>query len=268
VVLGCHRPHGGHRAYFFIDITTDGGIEGLKALLVGGNLAVIGVDANLYSALSEDDLWTSDTYTVTSVNHANTVVGYDDSFGPYVEGGETKYGAFRVANSWGVGSWENVPDGFYWMSPQALKQYIFKAHCYENIIDYRPGMVAVFEIDHSYRGDCEVDVAIGSEAIKSLNDFVDPGSGYLPFPDDKMVLDVTELMPLGQRGTVQGSLGVYDGLSKFTGTVAHFSVEMYDDYLSGAPSATAVSSDTPLATVNGAAVYATVRFPGGFFRLR
>ena len=125
--------------YFFMDVTTDQGITDLKNFIASPNLAVIGVNANKYELLSSEDLWTSDTYTTTSVNHSNTIVGYDDNFGPYVEDGVTKYGAFKVANSWGIGgSWEKVPDGFYWISYECLKKYIEKAHCYENIVDYQP----------------------------------------------------------------------------------------------------------------------------------
>jgi hypothetical protein len=256
-----------NEAYIFIDIEDDAGILTLKALIAGENLAIIGVDANEYSELDENDLWTSETYTVTSVNHANTIVGYDENFGPYWEDGVEKYGAFKVANSWGVGSWENapVPDGFYWISPECLKKYIFKAHCYENISDYNPEVIAVFAIDHSRRGDCEIEVGIGTENTKRFDEYIDMGIGYLLFPDNKIVMDVTELVPSEQRGSLRGALSVFDGGSKFTGTVEHFSFEIYDDYLSGIPTGVYISSDTPLATSNGLTVVAYVRFPGGLF---
>jgi C1A family cysteine protease len=251
--------------YFYIDITTDEGITQLKNFIASENLAIIGVDANEYAMLSADDLWTSDTYAVTSVNHANTIVGYDNEFGPYSEAGEEKFGAFKVANSWGVGSWENDLDGFYWMSPQCLKTYIMKAHCYENIPDYHPEMIAVFEINHPRRGDCQIDVGIGSIATKRFDDHIVTGDGNLPFPYNKMVMDVTELIPSQQQGSIKGMLSVYDKVSKFTGTIGHFSMETYDDYLSGIPTGVYISSDTPLETLNGAAVFADVKFPGGIF---
>jgi hypothetical protein len=253
------------------NIETDEGIEALKSLLVGGNLAVIGVNANYYSRLSTDDLWTTDTYDVLTTNHANTIVGYDDAFGPYIEGGIEKQGAFKIANSWGIGSWENGDlqeeyDGFYWISPDVLKKWIKWAHSYENIVGYEPRMIAVFELEHTRRGDCRIDVSIGAEAVKCLNDYVLAGIGYVPFPPNKMAMDVTELLPASLRGAVAGALGVLDGGSKFTGTVTHFSVEAYDDYLSGFPAGVVVSNDTPLATVNGGTVTATVRFPGSFLK--
>ena len=54
--------------------------------------------------MTTEDLWTLNNYNPTSTNHANTIVGYDDNYGPYTESGNPNtYGAFKVANSWGVG---------------------------------------------------------------------------------------------------------------------------------------------------------------------
>lgn len=261
-----------NEAMFTIDIQTDEGLDALKGLLVGGNLAIIGVDANYYKTLTPEDLWTTDGYNVLTTNHANTIVGYDDEFGPYTEGGVEKQGAFKIANSWGLGSWEGVTsdeyDGFYWMSPEVLKLWIRKAHSYENIVGYEPRMLAVFELEHTRRGDCRIDVSIGAEAVKCLNDYVMAGIGYVPFPPNKMAMDVTEIVPADLAGAVRGVLGVLDEGSKFTGTVWHFSVESYGDYLSGAPAGVVVSDDTPLVTANGATVTAEVRFPGSFLKDR
>jgi hypothetical protein len=248
------------------DLEDDSWINDLKSLLAGENLAVIGVDANLYSTLSEVDLWTSNTYVYPSVNHANTIVGYDKDFGPYTENNVAgKYGAFKVANSWGVGGWEKVPDGFYWITPLALKQWVKNAHCYENIVGYEPKMIAVFEIDHSRRGDCKIDVAVGPDAAKRLNDFTDPGRGNLAFPDSNMVMDMTELLSPYPAG---GVLSVLDEFTRFTGTIQYFALEMYDNYLSGVPTGVFVWDDWPLATINGATVSAEVSIPGPFLKDR
>lgn len=248
--------------YFFIDITSEEGITNLKNFIGSPNLAIIGIDANQYPTLNSVDLWTSDTYLPVTVNHSNTIVGYDDNFGPYVEDGVEKYGAFKVANSWGVGSWEKVRDGFYWISYKCLKTYIMDAHCYENIPDYNPEMIAVFEISHSRRGECNIDVGIGLTsspvAEKQFDKYIDAGRGRLEFPANKMVMDVTELVPYLQPGPNNGFLSVYDAASGTTGTVLYFSVETYDDYLSGIPTAEYISDDTPLDTVRKETVYAEV----------
>ncbi len=244
--------------YFFIDLTTDEGIIDLKNFIGSPNLAIIGVNANKYELLSSEDLWTSDIYTTTSTNHTNTIVGYDDDFGPYIEGGITKYGAFKVANSWGIGGWENIDDGFYWISYECLKTRIEKAHCYLNIQNYNPEMIAVFEISHDMRGECNTNVGMGPAsspiAEKQFDMYID--GGRVPFADNKMVMDVTELAPYLEPGCwYNGFLSVYDGLTKTTGTINHFSVETYDDYFSGIPTDTYESCDTPLDTVKRKTVY-------------
>ncbi|MDD5778705.1 MAG: C1 family peptidase, partial [Candidatus Thermoplasmatota archaeon] len=104
----------GQSGYTYAYATTDSHLEDLKTYLSGDHLAVISVNANYYSSLTGSDLWTVDNYDGSSTNHANTIVGYDDNFGPYTEEGATRYGAFKVANSWGTGGWENIADGFYW----------------------------------------------------------------------------------------------------------------------------------------------------------
>jgi hypothetical protein len=59
---------------------SDSGLESLKNWVASGNLATISVDANQYSNLTSNDVWTLDTYVNPSENHANTVVGYDDNY--------------------------------------------------------------------------------------------------------------------------------------------------------------------------------------------
>ncbi len=245
--------------YFFIDVTTDQGIGDLKNFIGSPNLAVIGVNANKYELLSGEDLWTSDTYTTTSINHSNTIVGYDDNFGPYIEDGVTKYGAFKVANSWGIStSWENVPDGFYWISYACLKKYIERAHCYENIVDYHPEMIAVFEVSHDLRGECNTTVGIGSASLpvaeKAFDTYID--GGKVPFPPNKIVMDVTEVSPDLLPGWNEVFLSVYDGGTRVTGTVNYFAVEIYDDYFSAVPTGIFESYDVPLDTLKRKTVYA------------
>jgi C1A family cysteine protease len=106
-----------------MNLNSDAGLSKLKNLIASGNLAIIGVDADKYSGLTSADVWTLDSYINPDVNHANTIVGYDDSIS-YTENGTTQYGAFKVANSWGVGGWEKDPDGFYWISYETMKQRI------------------------------------------------------------------------------------------------------------------------------------------------
>lgn len=84
-------------------VDTDEKLQELKQLLADSNLAIISINADYYNQLTDEDLWTLDNYNPDSRNHANTVVGYDDNYGPYEENGNPNtYGAFKVANSWGL----------------------------------------------------------------------------------------------------------------------------------------------------------------------
>ncbi len=51
-------------------------------------------------------------------------------------------------------------------------------------------------------------------------------------------------------------LSVYDGGTRITGTLNHFSIETYDDYVSGIPIGVFESYDTPLDTLKRKTVYA------------
>ena len=121
-----------------------------------------------------------------------------------------------------------------------------------------PEMIAVFEISHELRGECSTTVEIGSASLpvaeKAFDTYID--GGKVPFPPNKMVMDVTELVPDLPPGWSNVFLGVYDGGTRITGTVKHFSVELYDDYFSGVPVGTFESDDVPLDTLKRETVYA------------
>ncbi len=245
--------------YTAMMVNTDSGIENLKQLLVNGNLAVISINADYYTEFTSGDLWTLDNYNTTSHNHANTIVGYDDNFGPYTElGNLNTYGAFKVANSWGVGSWENVTDGFYYISYACMKQSIRSIYLYQNSEDYEPKMVAVFEMNHDFRSENKIDFGVldsqSSQVLKPLNNFSSKG-GNFPYPANPIVIDISELMPYMSEPSNQFFMKVNDGGSSTTGTIQYFAVEKYDDYSSGIPKNVFVSTETPLNTQQGSNVW-------------
>jgi len=248
-------------AYF--PVNSDAGIEALKELLASQNLAVISINANYYDQLTSNDLWTIDHYNPTSTNHANTIVGYDDNYGPYIEDGNAnRFGAFKVANSWGTGSWENVDDGFLYVSYECMKQRIEYVYFYENQINYDPELVAILEISHNYRGECDIQFGVGSEnspyMTKKLNDDYNCNGGDHPFPSNPIILDVTEFIPSMTGPPDNFYASVYDGGYSATGTINSFSIERYDNYQSGVPSAIYSSSETPMSTTNNEEVTAII----------
>ena len=243
---------GNSSSYEILNLDTDEGLASLKNWLASGNLAVIGVDANQYDSLFPNDVWTLSKYLPTEINHANTVVGYDDNFS-YSEGGKTCYGAFKIANSWGVGSWEYVPDGYYWISYEAMKNCVQSCWLYSDLVNYTPEVLASFRIDHSKRSECDVTIGAGNHltptATKSFSDLVNGGNH--PFCSNNIVFDITEFKNyVTSIYDETYFIKVYDGGSPTIGTIMNFSV------------LGAFSEDTPIATKNYAYVYADVSPPG------
>jgi parallel beta-helix repeat protein len=244
---------GNSSTYEILNLETNESLVSLKNWIASGNLAVIGVDGNQYGSLSSNDVWTLGSYVPVEINHANTIVGYDDNFS-YHEGGTPCYGAFKIANSWGVGgSWEHVADGFYWISYEAMKQRIQSCWLYSDLIDYTPEILASLRIVHSQRGECDVTIGVGNHlaptATKSFSILVNGGDH--PFCSNNIVFDITEFKNYVTSIYDQTYFTrVYDGGSSATGTIMNFSV------------LGAVSEDTPVYTKNGAYVYADVSPPG------
>ncbi|MGD8566199.1 MAG: hypothetical protein PVF96_07615, partial [Candidatus Bathyarchaeota archaeon] len=241
---------GNDTGMIYIWTNTDQGVSDLKEWLASGHLAVLGVDAEQYPSLTSDDVWTLDTYVNPSLDHANTVVGYNDSFA-YFESGETRYGAFKIANSWGVGVWENIPDGCFWISYETMKQRVLNCKAFLDLTDYAPELVASFQVDHTKRSECGVTIGLGNESdpisVKSVSGYWKGGSH--PFCPNKIFIDITEFKKsLPVIGNNSFFLKVYDGGTSETGTIESFALEYSQ------------SLNTPLNTVNGDFVYAKVAF--------
>jgi C1A family cysteine protease len=247
--------------YYTMNVTNDVEIDNLKNWLASGNLASMTIDAFKiidptfgYSLLPSNDLLTLDNYhPPLSNNHEVTIVGYDDNFA-YVEEGQYRTGAFKIANSWGVGipstnifQWENVWDGCFWMSYEAMKQYIRKCDVYTDKIGYQPDLVASFKISHSKRGECWIFVGVGSQ-IKVFSDYINGGDE--PFCNNNILFDITdfeEALPTIYNQTY--SLNVYDWGGSTTGWIENFAVEY------------AQSNGTPLQTVDDQCVSVFVVLP-------
>jgi len=234
---------GNSSGWQYLYVGTDDGLASLKNWIASDNLAKISVDAYKYSQLTSNDVWTLDNYVNPSTNHANAIVGYDDSIA-YVENGQTRYGAFKVVNSWGVGGWEHVPDGCYWISYEAMRQRVGSCEFYYDRRGYEPELVASFRITHSKRGECDITIGAGSQT-KSFSQYI--RGGDQPFCSNNILFDITEFKEAipniyGQ----QFFLEVYDGGSSATGSITKFTVEY------------AESTNPPILTINGGSVYAYV----------
>jgi len=244
----------------YVTFTIDSNLTTLKTILSNNNLAVISVNANSYPTMTTDsDLWTKNNYdTSVETNHANTIVGYNDNFGPYYEEGEWRYGAVKVINSWGTnwdGDYNN--DGFYYISYAALKDYVQSYYYISDSVSYNPKLVGVIKIDHNKRNENIFTIGTNTpsspDKTKVINDRkVFKGNwGAAAYPNNKLVFDITELYNYLSSNKV--FMQVYDSTVTSTyGTVYEFEIEFYDNYDStGKADTIFVSTSVPVNTVDG-----------------
>ena len=240
-------------SYQYLYVNTTQGVESLKNWLAAGNLAVIGIDAsgNLldFPTVSNQDLFTTDNYVTGELDHAATIVGYDDLY-TYMENGAVHHGAFKIANSWGKGDWETIPDGCYWISYNTMQELsaleVNPAMLFENLDSYQPEILASFNITHAARGDCNITFGLGTPdapiATKNFTDFI--SGGNRSFCPNNIVFDITEFKTnLSSLYNQAFYMQVYDKGTETrgtanTGTINYFAV------------ANTSSTQTPLATVN------------------
>ena len=244
------------------------GVNNLRQLLANGKVAVISIyvwdnfiDINNYG----------NVYTVADLSgynhggHAVVVVGYDDN--KYTKDG---YGAFKLANSWGVGWGDH---GFFWMSYKAfLTSYVCTgwAMYLDYRADYMPKTVVALKINHASRGDIMrygITIGFKNESEKFL--YFPYIYSYLhgkglgdeyqqhPFPDDYMVFDVTGIAPNLSFGN-EIYITLNDSIPGNTGIIN--SVELY--YLPAKSSTEHVCNE--IIPDNGENVTVYVRIRQGF----
>ncbi len=243
-------------SYQYLYANTEEGLVNLKNWLSAGNLALIAVDADQYKNLSSNDIWTLDNYDTNDLNHANTIVGFNDTIS-YIENGVTTYGAFKIANSWGIGGWEKVNDGYYWISYETMKQLsnsINPCIIFYDLINYQPELSASFQIDHSKRGECNITIGLGSPSntiiTKALKSYITGGN--IAFPLNNVVIDITEFKRY-LTGFYNQSLflRVFDGGTYTTGTINHFAI------------GDSITTETPITTSHYSSVYLQVNYSLG-----
>ena len=204
-------------------------IDVIKSLLDSGTPVTIGIDAYQYSNglddLTSDYILSSAEYDNSSfLNHANCIVGYDDSVS---EDGDL--GAFRVVNSWGE-SW--MDNGYYWLTFDAFhefgavsgQQILF----FTDRIDYNPNIIATWEFSSApTRMSDIISFGVGphnNPLIVSIPHY-DADSNNL-FPEF-MTFDLTDFY---SYYTINNDVFFYleIGLSDITGTISSFKLERYE----------------------------------------
>ncbi len=254
-----------------IDGSTPSGLDTIKQHLANGNLAATD------SAVFRTWYW---YYPAdgTGVNngvyyypdgppeggHAVTIVGYSDSKS-YVDhrDGQTHYGAFLMANSWGnIWGVRNSTGlgskGFFWVAYSMFLESTFGPYAYYNDDrdNYRPRLYAVAGINHSQRGY----VYLGSStAVPTCWDSYAPiyfdGGTALPVTDtNRIAVDMTDGIPLGPVQILGRVLVIVDPAASTDATIT--SADFYQDFDGDGSYDVVSSTDPPVTIAPGVCYYA------------
>lgn len=210
----------------YLTYTPSSTVEAIKALVTAGTPVAFAMDANEFTSGFSDGNYiiSSAEYSSTSLNHAQTVVGYDDSLS---DDGDT--GAFRVVNSWGD-SWGD--SGYYWFTYSALEELgeldVLNLNFMVDIADYQPSLMGVWHFDTAPSRNSSISMSVGStpSPADTKTPFYDGGSfSTMEVFPTFMCLDMTEL---AAGFWSEGGMHLSVGDAKDDGVVSSFRVEGYD----------------------------------------
>jgi C1A family cysteine protease len=235
-----------HKAkdYYAVSFNATTTVPAIKELLAQGIPVVYCLDAwglDPWGYFSDGNYVISALdYDGMGMDHAQCIVGYDDSVGD-----DGDVGAFKVVNSWGLGSGDK---GYYWITFDAFNEignYTYVTYLTDEP-DYVPSMVATIQSEGIARnlsmcvgiGDPEDNDSITLE-FPTLSGPASPGSEeaneaelYAP---SFMCMDISKFTGLYQSG----EHGFYLNMSNpgaTQGNITGFRVEAYQgDYLPGHP---------------------------------
>jgi hypothetical protein len=231
----------------YIDYSPSLTIETIKTLVTEGTPVAFALDANQFTPGFSDGNYivSSSEYSSTTLNHAQTIVGFDDSVSD-----DSDTGAFRVVNSWGS-DWGD--SGYYWFTYDTIKelgsQGILNLNFIVDLEDYAPSLLAVWHFNDSPTRSADISAGLssGSGIEMEKTPFFDGGEdprARESFPTF-MCLDLTEFSEEYWASSYDMFLSIGD--SRETGQVSSFKVEAYEtDYEPGiADLASSQSADVP-----------------------
>ncbi|MFX1568621.1 MAG: CARDB domain-containing protein [Promethearchaeota archaeon] len=223
-----------HRAYdyYLIDFNEfnpNATIDVIKNMIVNGTPVTFAMDSSQFTSGFSDGNYiiSSSEYDSLILDHAQTIVGFDDS-----ESDDGNVGAFRVVNSWGS-SWGD--NGYYWLTYETLKEIGFALGDFglhlcviEDRIDYVPSLIATWEFDPApTRMNNLITLGVGphSSPLASKTPWYYYDDVYsLP---EFMTFDISDFQTYyDEDNDVFFLLDV--GSSTITGTLSSFKVERYN----------------------------------------
>jgi C1A family cysteine protease len=231
---------------FYISYNGDSTVQYVKDLIYSGTPLVFAMDAYEYNPAFSDGnyIMSSFEYDSTTINHAQTFVGYDDSV---TDDGET--GAFKVVNSWGTNF---ADDGYYWLTYDAFKEMgsRLSLRYLEDKSDYVPSIVATWEFSSSPSREADFEAGIGSYSSPTSTKvpyYSKNSASYNHVYPGFMCLDITEFQSQYNAGNHEFYLEVSS--SDIAGTLSSFLIEIYQGgYSPGSPSL--LSSESPDVPMN------------------
>jgi hypothetical protein len=229
-------------------------VDAIKALVAAGTPVSFAMDANEYTAgFSDGDyIISSSEYSSTSLNHAQTIVGFDDSLTD-----DSDSGAFRVANSWGDG-WGD--SGYYWFTYSALLELgslgLLTANFIVDVADYDPSLVAVWHFDAAPSRSASITVGVGPtpDPLNAKVPFFDGGFHSKDVFPTFMCLDMSEF---ADKFWSEGGMQLSVGDAMDDGVISSFKVEAYEPaFVPGtATQASQQSADVPAETPASVSVF-------------
>ncbi|MCJ2564074.1 MAG: C1 family peptidase, partial [Candidatus Thermoplasmatota archaeon] len=131
----------------------------IKAWVAEGYAISIVLDAGNYGngLGSGDDTINSTEHVTGNPNHANTIVGFNDT-----REDDGEIGAFKVVNSWGAG-WGSAwgGNGYYWMTYEAADELPNIAIRFRDRIDYEPSLLGIVNMNPQGGRNASVTLGIG-----------------------------------------------------------------------------------------------------------
>lgn len=237
-----------HRAaeVFTIDYTGQPTIDQIKTLVTDGVPVTFAIDATEFNGAFADDnfIISSAEYSSTILNHAQTIVGFDDTV---TDDGEI--GAFRVVNSWGA-SWGD--SGYYWLTYDALmwfgEQELDVLNYVTDIENYSPSIVLTWHFNSGPSRSAGLEVGVGSPSapaeVKIPFFSYDTTASHL-YPD-YMCLDVTEFSDEYSAG--EWDFYITLGSSSTRGILSSFKVGLHEGIFvpGNATQSSGQSEDVPI----------------------
>ncbi|MFP4196024.1 MAG: Ig-like domain-containing protein [Methanomassiliicoccales archaeon] len=215
-------------------------LDTVKDLVSSNTPVTFAIDASQYSPGFSDGNYiiSSEEYDSNTINHAQTIVGYDDSVS---DDGET--GAFKVVNSWGT-NWGD--DGFYHLTYEAFEEIgNMLSLCYINDRqDYQPQMLTVWHFDDPPARDGDITIGVGTASSPSDDRtpyYRKDSSHRLP---TFMCMDATDF-----AGLYPGDEEFFLDLGTGSGTVSSLRMELYENgYVPGECTQISPQGEVPLSS--------------------